>query len=189
MIGYSFGGLVVIEMARIVRAAGRELGLVGLLDSTCDEKFWPRSEWFRVVRRRAWRRLAEMRAMSPGAAARHLAGRASALLRHFRRRLDASAEAGTSGQSIYYIGGLDPDFQRVRDASIIAFEAHSPKAFDGRVVLFRSTTGDPHACDPIGIWKRLIRDLEIVIVPGSHTTMIRKPLAQTLASEIAIRLR
>ncbi len=188
LIGYSFGGLVVVEMARILKGSSCRLGLVGLLDSTCYEKFWPRSEWVRFAIRRARGRLAEVRRMRPRDAARHLAGRGLAVLRHLARRM-RSAEAGAPAQSIYYIAGLEPNFQRVRDASIVAFEAYRPTPIDCRATLFNSALGDPHACDPVALWRPLIADLEIVPVPGSHTTMVRRPFAEALAREIGPRLR
>jgi thioesterase domain-containing protein len=188
LIGYSFGGLVVVELARRLAASGQELGMVGLLDTTCYELFWPKSEWIRFALWQIGRRLLELRAMPAGQAIGHLAGRVAAGARYIRRRWDKTPAQAGANRSIYYKGGLEPDFQRVRDAAIVAFEAYRPTAYDGRIVLFKSRLGDRHACDPVGIWKRLVRDLEIVVVPGSHVTMIRKPLAQTLADEIARRL-
>jgi thioesterase domain-containing protein len=189
MVGYSFGGLVAVEMARRLLAAGRPVGLVGLLDSTCYEKYWPRSEWIRFAFRRARQRIGEVRELSPGMAWRHLAGRFGALIKHVRRRFDRPAAQGTSNQSKYYIGGLEPDLQRMRDASIIAFEAYEPTPIECRITLFKSLLGDPRACDPVGIWRRLASDLEVVVVPGSHVTMIRKPFASRLAAEISRRIR
>lgn len=189
MIGYSFGGIVVVEMARILRRRGCEVGLVGLLDSTVYEKYWPKRVWLRTAALRAWRRLSEVRRMPPAKAAGHIAGRVAGAARHFRRRIAKTAQDGSSGQSIYYIGGLEPDFQRVRDHAIVAFESHRPASLACPAVLFKSRLGDPHACDPEGLWRPLIQPLEIVHVPGSHTTMVRKPFANTLAREISARLR
>jgi thioesterase domain-containing protein len=188
VIGYSFGGLVAVEMVRLLQARGQELGLVGLLDTACDEKHWPRSLWFSFALKKAARRILEVRNMSPRAAVGHLAGKVVAALRLARRRVKPTAGASSASQSIYYVGGLDPDFQRVRDASIRAFESHNPRPINCKIVLFKSRLGEARACNPIGIWKRLASDLEVVVVPGSHTTMIRKPLAESLAAEISQRL-
>jgi thioesterase domain-containing protein len=188
VIGYSFGGLVAAEMARILQARGQKLGLVGLLDTACYEKFWPRSVWFRFALKKTGRRILEVRNMSPRAATTHLASKMNAALRLVRRRMKPAAGSSSASQSIYYVGGLDPDFQRVRDASIHAFEDHDPQPVNCKIVLFKSRLGEARACNPVGLWKRLAADLEVVPVPGSHTTMIRKPFAETLAAKISQRL-
>jgi thioesterase domain-containing protein len=191
LIGYSFGGLVCVEMARTLNAMDdgvRQIGLLGLIDTACYEKYWPRTEWLRVVGRRGLRRLGEMRAMKPGAAIRHLAGRTEAMARHFGRRLNPVAGAATFTQSAYYVGGLEPNLQTVRDASIIAYENHNPAPIDLPITLFKSQHGDQHGCDPARIWQRLARNVEIVPVPGSHITMLRKPFVCDLAGRISERL-
>ena len=189
LIGYSFGGLVCVEVARILGDSASPIGLVGLIDSASYEKYWPRSEWLRGVCRRGARRLGEMREMTPPAALRHLISRAAALGRHFGRRLNPAAGAASFTQSAYYVSGLEPNLQRVRDASIIAYESHNPAPIDLAVVLFKSQHGDQHGCDPVRIWRRLARSVEIVPVPGSHITMLRKPCVQVLARQISDRLQ
>ncbi|MCW8307851.1 thioesterase domain-containing protein [Acidiphilium sp. PA] len=189
LIGYSFGGLVCVELARLLVDAALPIGLVGLIDSACYEKYWPRSEWVRVACRRAARRLGEMRQMTPPAALRHLMSRAAALGRHFGRRLNPAAGAASFTQSAYYVSGLEPNLQRVRDASIIAYESYDPAPIDQAIVLFKSQHGDQHGCDPVRIWQRLARSLQIVPVPGSHITMLRKPCVQVLARRISDRLQ
>ena len=87
VIGYSFGGLVAVEMVRLLQARGQKLGLVGLLDTACCETYWPRSVWFRFALKKAGRRILEVRNMSPQAAAGHLADKVSAALRLVRRRV------------------------------------------------------------------------------------------------------
>jgi thioesterase domain-containing protein len=188
LIGYSFGGIVVVELARQLMASGCTLGFVGLLDTTCHERYWPRSQWLLFAARQVLRRLLELRRLSPVAALRHFATKLAALGRHIRRRFDSAPGGPQPGQSIYYIAGLDPDFQRVRDAAIIAWESYQPTPLDCRMVMFRSALGDQHACDPVAIWRRHISRLEVVDVPGSHITMIRKPHVRDLATQISLRL-
>jgi thioesterase domain-containing protein len=101
-----------------------------------------------------------------------------------KRRLRPST-ATVAEQSAYYIGGLDPHFQGVRNAAITAFEAYNPPSYEGKIILFKSEFGDPHACDPLSIWKRKIADLDLINVPGTHGTMIRKPHVNTLAEKIS----
>jgi thioesterase domain-containing protein len=50
--GYSFGGLVVFEMARRLCESGDEVGLVGIFDTTMSPLRWPFRVWLSIVRRR-----------------------------------------------------------------------------------------------------------------------------------------
>ncbi len=188
LVGYSFGGSAALEAARHLVAAGGTLGLVGLIDANLDERNWPRRAWLAGVMRRCVRRLADTRRLPPRQAVRHVATRAGNLLRYARRQWQGETFAAVHA-SAYYIGGLEPDFQAVRDAAITAFQAYTPRRFDFGAVLFRSRLGDPHACDPAPVWRQFIRRLEVVDSPGSHTTMIRPPHAHCLAAEIVGRLR
>lgn len=188
LLGYSFGGLIAVEMARILLAQRRNVGLVALLDTGCFEKYWPRPQWFRFAANKARRRVLEMAAMPPRQAMGYLVGKGAAAFRLVRRRIGAWAQGAAPTKSIYYVGGLEPNFQRVRDASIAAFERHNPKPIACDLVLFKSASGESRACDPVGIWSRLTSNLEVVTVPGTHTGMIRKPLARNLAGEISRRL-
>jgi len=189
ILGYSFGGLVTLELSKRLRAEAHDVGLIGVLDSTCYEKYWPKSEWIKAAVMRVRRKLADMKKD------KSLAGNLSYVKHcmrlaslYVKRRLQPS-HGTVAEQSAYYIGGLDPHFQRVRNAAITAFEAYDPPSYEGKIVLFRSEFGDPNACDPLGIWKRKIADLELVNVPGTHGTMIRKPHVHTLAERVSSCLR
>lgn len=188
IVGYSFGGLVALEMARILQAEGYRVGLLGLIDTTCYEKYWPLSEWAAVAIRKARRRVLEIRTMPPRIAVEHLADKMGKVLRLFQRRLTASPGVSSPCRSIYYVGGLEPNLQRVRDASIIAFESYDPQPINRKIVLFKSAAGAEHLADPVAIWKRRTSDLEVVHVQGKHLAMVRNPFAKGTAAEISRQL-
>ncbi len=189
VLGYSFGGLVALELGKRLRAEGHKVGLVGVLDSTCYEKYWPKIEWGKAAVKRAKRKLMTMKkgnSLSENLSfIKHCLGIAGL---YIKRRFQPDAET-VAEESVYYIGGLDLHFQSVRNAAIIAFESYNPPSYEGKIVLFKSEHGDPNACDPLGIWKRKIADLELVHVSGTHATMIRKPYVKTLAEKVSASLR
>ncbi len=189
IMGYSFGGIITLELARKLSQTNCTIGLVGILDSTCSEKYWPKLEWIKAAIERIKRKSVELKkahSFKDGwSFAMHCANIA---WKYVQRRFRPSTEPIVTTDSSYYIGGLDPYFQRVRDANIVAFETHNPRFYDGKAVLFRSELGDPNACDPFAIWKRKVADLKLVNVPGTHATMVRKPCVQKLAKEISLCL-
>jgi len=187
LLGYSYGGLIAYETARRFAATGRPIGLLGLIDSNVCETYWPKSVWLQSILTHALQRVAATRRKPIGQALREIGRGIAKLLRYIGDKLGGKTTASVH-RSVYYIGGLDPDFQRVRDCSIVAFEAYRPKPLDLDVTLFKSELGDPHACDPVRVWRRLVRRLDVYNVPGSHTTMIREPFVRILAAEIDARL-
>ena len=60
--GYSFGGLVAFEMARLLRDSGYEVALVGLFDTMMSPLKWPLRSWLSIVRRRLLQFVAGRRA-------------------------------------------------------------------------------------------------------------------------------
>lgn len=187
VVGYSFGGLVAVEMARVLRAERQPLGLVALLDANVIEKFWPAPAWRHFLLRRAALRLGAIGRRPLAETAVELGGLVRRLPARVARRLFRD-QAEPPARSAYYIGGLPPNLQRVRDGAIEAAEYYDPAPLDARITLIKSAQGDPHACDPALVWRRLISRLEIATVPGTHTTMLRPPFCRALAEEISVRL-
>ncbi len=187
LVGYSFGGSAAVETARHLAAAGGSIGLLGLIDSNLDERHWPRRAWLLGVMKRCVWRVADARHLPPNEAVQHIALRAVSLVRYVARKLSGET-AATVHRSAYYIGGFDPDFQKVRDCSIAAYQSYWPGPLALKVTLFRSAMGDPRACDPVPVLRQFLSRLEVVESPGSHTTMVRLPHARTLAAQILARL-
>ncbi len=187
LIGYSFGGLIAYETARRFAATGRKVGLIGLIDSNVCETYWPKRVWVQSVLAHALRRVVEARQKPIGQALSEIGHGVAKLFHYIGDKLGGKTTASVH-RSVYYVGGLHPDFQRVRDSSIVAFERYRPMPLDLDVTLFKSKRGDPHACDPVRVWRRLVRRLDVSHVPGSHTTMVREPFVRALAAEIDARL-
>ena len=43
--GYSFGGLIALEVAQQLTAGGERVGQLFLIDAVYGERYWPRSVW------------------------------------------------------------------------------------------------------------------------------------------------
>ncbi|MGC9269485.1 alpha/beta fold hydrolase [Acidiphilium sp.] len=188
LIGYSLGGIICFEMARQLRASGREIGFIGMIDSVCYEKYWPRSEWLRVSYRRFLRRIAEIRELPPRAAMARMTTRILSVPPHLGRRFKRGSDAGSFRRSVFYVGGLEPNLQRVRDGSIVAFEAYRPLRLACRITLFKSRQGFQHGCNPERIWQSLADHVDVVTTPGTHISMLRMPCVEDLARQISSRL-
>jgi thioesterase domain-containing protein len=185
--GWSFGGVVAFEMARQLRAKGREVPLVALLDShvpTGDDVLAGRSdaELLRPVlldqagiegKKAEW--LDQMPVEGGQALDRLLEqARAAGVL-----RADVKADRIERLLGVY-------------KANLRALAAYRPQPYEGKLALFRSRSADAHS--PADAWAPYTGEaLEIHEVEGDHYTMLATPhvldLAQRLAASIERSLR
>jgi thioesterase domain-containing protein/acyl carrier protein len=166
LIGYSFGGMIAIEIARRLRSAGTKIGGVVLLDSYPHPQRWPRLQAFDVRLRRIRNQLAVLRdADWP------------ARIAYGRSRLGLGAETGQGSSSraqwLAAPAGATADIRAVVDAASIAIDHYQPSLFDHPVTFIRPEV--PSAFLPIrprAVWQSLLPDLDVQTVPGDHVTML-----------------
>lgn len=212
-LGYSFGGVVAFEMARVAAGSGAEVDFLGALDSNFVERSWPFTVWLRHMMRRAspsnrkasWaaagmsspdqaplpeeamRGADRKREISgttgPAGAVRNALRRVKGKIAH-RYFSDPSSAAYLKADP-YYIADLPPNFQRVRDASIEMAGSYRMGYHDCELYLFRAQSGDALSCDPLLTWPRVVRRVILRPVPGNHATMLRQPHVQDVAREVS----
>jgi len=155
--GHSFGGLLVLEMAHQLRAAGCEVSLLAIIDSYAPgglrQQPWA---WFTHHVRQSLR------------------GGPAYVLRGARERLRRSGiqrPAMRDGNPID-VRAREWSFRRQARASF------AWPSFDGRIVLFRATseTEPTYHVDPDLGWRTLARGgLEVHNVGGGHQGVLREP--------------
>jgi acetoacetyl-CoA synthetase len=180
ILGYSFGGWVAYEMARMLRADGEKIAFLGMLDATTRERFWTVRIWAEYLARRLRIGLAGERHRSLV----HWLALAKALAARVRR-----AFVGGPPPQDAELGTLSPEFQRVRDAGLAAAAAHVPQPSDLSVVLFRSDLNMSHLCDPKLVWEGLVPQVEVHDVAGDHRSMVRTPFVEALARRVSQSLQ
>jgi|GEM_PF-1965822 len=191
--GWSFGGRVVFEMARRLRAAGEEVGLVALLDITPDPSPGPahvRDEDDAALMARA---LAE----SFPVAAEELRGLDD---RQQVQRLLASARerAAAAGRPTPEIDPRRAEaLLAVFKANLAAARAFRQRPYPGPALLLRAADSDRFAApvdgagdgagdggDPTGGWAALADSVRLVTTPGDHHSMVRPPHVAHLAAAL-----
>jgi thioesterase domain-containing protein len=160
--GYSFGGMVALEMAFQLRAQGHAVGLVALLD-TFPGSLKPAGALFRTYLTlpldQQWM---------------HFGRKARAFPRSLRRRIAMMR--------------LPTPFKNVRDACYGAARTHKPKPYEGAVVLFRASEKSLSSVNEESIWKDLAPQIEICEVSGHHGNIVDEPQVRLLADELKARL-
>jgi acyl transferase domain-containing protein/thioesterase domain-containing protein len=177
--GYSGGGVIALEIARMIEQAGESVENVVLLDT-----FHPAT----TPRRASWQeKLNEVRSRGAAYAARITWG---IIVRHTvwafkNRRLREHLRRGKAV----------PHELREWHITTTFFDAlrrHVPSAYSGKVTLFRAEEIGlmyQHVGPRLGWDAAVLPALEIVEVPGSHDTLVREPHVRLLGERLEGLLR
>lgn len=168
--GYSFGGMVALEMAQQLIAQGEEPPLVILFDTFCIP----------------------VRGGSPFS--RKLESFSSSFLKMLRtsglkRRAYLSRVASAPLRAIHWgwhVASLPRNVRKVRNACLKTARDYTPRAYPGRVVLFRSSS-EPlgGSSDPYAGWgEYLPNGLEVCEVESNHDNILLEPQVQLVAEQL-----
>lgn len=160
--GYSFGGMVALEMAHRLRAAGHQVPLVILLDTFPGELKTTGSLFGTYL------------TLSFDQKWKHFSRKAKALPRSVRRRVAMMK--------------LPATLKQVRDACYEAARTYKPRPYDGAVVLFRASEKGLSSVNQETAWKSVAPRIEIYEVSGHHGNIVDPPQVGLLAEEIKARL-
>jgi thioesterase domain-containing protein len=180
-LGYSFGGIVVLEMAHQLRAVGETVGMLGMLDTRAKEYMPEQSN-----------------GASSGKTAKAKEGR---LLEYIRRN-----KGHGSSKAWFRFFTQDLKERRVRYVTVLAAKMFStmpvflkdtheinsyaarryrPKPFPGKLTLFRALkqTDDGTASD--NDWGPIFEQgVEVHDIPGDHWQVLSEPGIDVLAKSI-----
>lgn len=175
----SIGAAVTFELGRLLRARGRDVPLIALFDAAGPDA----AEAPGASRRRARNHLDQFRTSPTG----YARDRSVALGMRGRRAAERAEMWARDA------AGVDqPDRLKIRrfiEANVQAAIEHRIRPWDGRLVVFKAEE-DPFgwvssADDQLG-WGSVARGgLEIISVPGGHTTMLAEPHVPQLARSLA----
>ncbi|POF28895.1 thioesterase domain-containing protein [Roseibium marinum] len=198
VLGYSLGGIFALELARKLRASGREIRLLGLIDTPQSEHVWPLPVWIGYVLHRLRRRLRKVKAglrasrTSPVSVSQKTEIQPRRMLLHRLRPLIFRFCSPKS--DIYpelapeWVGGYTPDYQRVGTQLLRMKGLYRPTVYDGRLVYYRAKGGDPTECDQRLIWQPFLPNAEWVDVRGNHLSVIVGKNGVALGQDISRRL-
>lgn len=156
-VGYSLGGLVTLEMAQQLTAAGEKVTLLAMLDAYPEIRYLSLAQRARLVVRLATRRATTAMGLPLGEAL-------SLIVRPSRRR---SLTPKLSYQPPADMS-LSPAMQRVRERSYLALTRYRPRFYPGRIRFVRAAIPTAFPSDPAAVWAHLAGKFEVETVPGDH---------------------
>lgn len=172
--GYSFGGLVALEMARLL--GDDNVARLVMIDAYAHPHTWP------------LRTKAQVKA-------RKLLSRAKAFARRPIAEATGFVKRRMTDRATYinnWLGAVDPNLplplRQTRIAGDAALIAYTPQPYAGRATFIRAgKTGTVFPSDARNVWQRLIRDFEVQTTQGDHRSILVEH-ASALAARIAPRL-
>jgi thioesterase domain-containing protein len=188
--GWSFGGVIALEVARRLAADGHEIALVTLLDTRIPRKKPTREtrRWAKLGKaiqdysllhtpeqRRAWRR--EL--------VRYRAGRTAEKLRALPRKLRGRDEVAASGEM--HIRGRRRPVPRLQRAIRVCYLKYDPAPCDLPIVQLWTDSSRTKTGGDVSLgWSNLLQgDVQMLRTPGGHYQMFDEPHVATLASHLA----
>lgn len=165
--GWCYGGIVALEMARMLVAAGERVALLALMEAWAPK---PGLAVPRYYRDRA-RAVASLGAAGMLGLVRH---KAADLWVHRGRTL--------RDHLVYEVStGVLANRAQVLEQNIRAIESYRSRYYDGHVTLFRASEG-VLVPDRFMGWSSLCRSVEGYDVRGRHETILHAPQVKVLAS-------
>jgi thioesterase domain-containing protein len=176
--GFSFGGVMVYEMARLLLEAGEKVDFLGLFDTQNPAVKWRKygmAERMKVF----WDAHDGYSRMSRCAIliSRAIEGVATNL------RVKAEVRAATNAGMTEPYSNLR--MLQVRESHGAAMDDYVPLPLDLDVILFKTeAVDDKFEVAPDYGWGALVRHLKIVDVPGEHLTMFDSEHVGDLAKQV-----
>jgi len=180
LVGYSLGGLVSMEIAHRLKAAGEEVALLAMLDAYPFRRYLSWSQRLQLSLRLASRRIF----VAIGMSAPRTAYTASPA--ELRAQMSAGRRASALAQS-QATASMTPAMRRAAEIAKEALRRYQPRFYPGTIKFVQAGVATDFPTDPFAVWAKLAKRFELETVPGDHLGMIAE-YPETLAAVIARHL-
>lgn len=167
LMGYSFGGLVALEMVQRLSKTGKTIALLVLLDTYPHIRFLSPIQRLRIGVQKTRFHIGEMRKLSFQQAFAYL-------LRKFQGRFE---DLNASNQSEYPQGmrssSLAETSSYCKQKAHLALASYRPRFYNGKINFVTAATKSfflPQ--DPASVWASLAKELKVDTVPGEHLQLV-----------------
>jgi acetoacetyl-CoA synthetase len=165
LVGYSFGGLLALEMAQRLSAGGKEVALLTLLGTYAHPRYFPPVQRLRLIAKRTRNRISFMKRTPILAAFSHFVRALE------RRSRVARAHHRTPSTEISRLS-FAQNFLRVEASDSVALARYRPRFYRGKIRFVRPEIDHYFPSDPATLWKGLAAELEVENVPCNHAGLI-----------------
>lgn len=192
--GWSAGASIALEIAHRLRARGREIALLVAIDGAPEIpaglRRWDPRYWLRVAAGLP-ASLADSRAMDPGFPVSTLTRMAGAYVKRARSLVRRQAPEAAPRLESFISMDRYPAAQRQFMARLYeAIMSYRPAPWDGPVTVYEARFGPAFTLPQcMERWRALAPEVERVVLPGNHVTIMREPWVSGLARDLKRRLQ
>ena len=179
--GYSFGGLIAVEIAQQLARAGEQIELLCLIDTYADEHCLP---WRARLRHRCGylgSHLRKLRTVPVSQLPAYMNDKLAGAADHVRLRIGHMAHRVDSHNV-----SMPPELRGVRETMRIAMTIYRPRPYDaGPIVYVHATAVQDYANNQLSMWRHVARTgLVVVDAPCDHFDLIAEPNVQIVAAAL-----
>jgi amino acid adenylation domain-containing protein len=185
LLGASFGGLVIYEMAQQLEAAGQEVALLVMLNTDCPVY---------TVTKRLRCHLGNLQTKGPKI---YFTALIRSVLRSLNSRMAEKVDEALAGNAelqaaIESRPDLNDPLVRAIVANLQAEQDYRPaqRQYRGKIIYFRARDAESDFADNRDAWQRLAAgEFELHVVPGDHSTMREEPNIGVLVEKLRPALK
>jgi thioesterase domain-containing protein len=195
--GYCVGAIVALEMAKNLRARGREVGPLFVIDGVPENTGvpfprWTSRYWLDQLRNlRGWLVHGDlMRDRTLRSLIRSLSNNAYTIgKRVIGLRRGERLGGGYSIAGIMDLAPYQPAHRLFINRLFCALFAYVPSAYPGNIVVYEAKIRPLLYLPQIGyIWRKFAPQSEVVDIVGTHISMMREPYVDPLANDMRKRI-
>ena len=195
--GYCVGGVIALAMADTLRARGREVGPLIVIDGVPENtgvliRRWAPNYWIDLARNaRDWINHGDlMRTRTLRSLMWSITNNAYAIGKGALGLKRGQKVGGGYGiEGIMDVSRYQPDHKSFIDRLIGALFSYAPASYAEEVIVYEATVKPLLHLPQIGrIWRKFAPRSEVVGIVGTHISMMHTPYVETLARDMSIRI-
>jgi len=187
LIGYSFGGLVALEMAQRLLENGKGVALLVMLDAYPHPRFMPAALRARLLARRTRIHARHMFDLSLPEAFTYFTNGVKHRLQVAKALNTSEGSAADRGET----SSLSSEWaalRRVSERAYAAYANYRPRFYPGKINFVTTAEKTFFPGDPREVWTDLSKEIAVEVVPGNHLNIVTTEF-ETLASVLTRYVR
>jgi acetoacetyl-CoA synthetase len=181
LIGYSFGGLIALEMAQRMWQSNEPAPWVVMIDAYPHPRFLSPSQRLKLTIQRTKRHFSEMKRLP-------LPEAMSYFTRGLQHRLHVGRGHGKEVPASASCFSFARTTENVKEKAYVALGRYRPSAYHGKITFIRGESNYYFPSDPVAVWGDLVDELEVRSTEGGHLDMVTtrfESLAQVLTDYLS----
>jgi acetoacetyl-CoA synthetase len=165
LVGYSFGGLLALEMAQRLTRQGNEVALLAMMGTYPHPRYFPLDQRLRLMAKRTKHRISY-------ATRTPVQDSFSHFMRAVQRRWQVARSRNRTSLPETSRLSFSETLLRVEASDSIALAHYCPQFYQGKIRFVSPAADHYYPSDPAAVWKCLAAELEVETVPGDHVGIV-----------------